>query len=305
MVDTFASDLLLFERGTRDYPDAIRHMGIRSGSNMDGEIRLQQVELTDAYIGSMAWGSRQAFIMPEGGEQRSDGLYGLLGVTSLKASRVGFDVEHRILAFDTPEALAAIGPTIRVRVVNYARATPSALTGAEHEAGLIFGQAGLQIVWVNCRTPHSPIALPDPCQESLRPNDILLRVVAKPTKNAERRFEDPVFGFAAAPVLACVYYDFALDRAKADNAEYDLPVILGGMIAHEVGHLLLGPNSHSRFGVMQARWGRKQIEQATIGTLIFSREQAKRMQAELQLRLTRQAACLENCADTMAAAHEF
>jgi predicted aspartyl protease len=305
MVDTGASDLMLFESGTREYPDAIMRIGIRSGSNMGGEIRLQQVELADASIGSVHWGSRQVFIMPDGGGNRSDGLHGLLGVASLKASRVGFDVEHRILAFDTAEALAPIGPTIRVRVVNYAQAMPSALTGAEREAGVIFGQAGMQIVWVNCRTPLSPIAPADPCLVPLEPNDVVLRILAKQTKSAEKRFEEPIFGFAAAPVLAGVYYEFALDLAKADNTEYELPVILGSVIAHEIGHLLLGPNGHSRFGVMQARWGRKQIGQATIGTLTFSREQAKRMQAELQLRLTRQVACIENCAETTADAHEF
>jgi hypothetical protein len=170
---------------------------------------------------------------------------------------------------------------------------------------VIFGQAGMQIVWVNCRTPHSPIATPDPCQEPLEPNDVVLRILAKPTNSAEKRFEEPVFGFAAAPVLASVYYNYALDRAKTGNAEYELPAILGSIIAHEVGHLLLGPNSHSRFGVMQARWERKQIGQATRGNLLFSREQGKRMQAELQLRSTPQVACVENCTETMADAHKF
>src|SRR5215831_12944272 len=33
-----------------------------------------------------------------------------------------------------------------------------------------------------------------------------------------------------------------------------LPPVLGAIIAHEAGHLLLGENSHSSAGIMRARW---------------------------------------------------
>ena len=102
LVDTGASDLEFFEAATRDCPDAIRIIGTQTGSNMGGEIRFQHVELADAYLGSMPWGTRHAFILPDSGENQPDGLRGLLGVASLKARRVGFDPEHRIFAWDTP-----------------------------------------------------------------------------------------------------------------------------------------------------------------------------------------------------------
>jgi hypothetical protein len=122
----------------------------------------------------------------------------------------------------------------------------------------------------------------NPCLEPLEPTDIVLRVLSEPTKN---RFQDTVFGIAVVPILASVYYDYALRTAERDNAAFEAPIILGCVIAHEVGHLLLGTNSHSGSGVMQQRWERRQIRQAMTGTLLFTPEQAKLIQAEMQKRM--------------------
>ena len=54
--------------------------------------------------------------------------------------------------------------------------------------------------------------------------------------------QDTLFGVAFLPTLASVYYEYAVRLAGSDN---EVPIILGCAIAHEVGHLLLGPNSHS------------------------------------------------------------
>jgi len=62
------------------------------------------------------------------------------------------------------------------------------------------------------------------------------------------------------------------------------PVILGCVIAHELGHLLLGSNSHSGSGVMQPQWGRKQVKQALTCELLFTHERSKVIRREAQTR---------------------
>ena len=99
-------------------------------------------------------------------------------------------------------------------------------------------------------------------------------------------FHDTVFGFAIHPVLASVYYDQVLHLAKNDNAgKLELPIILGTVVAHEIGHLLLDSNSHSATGIMQPQWGPESIRQAMIGNLVFTHEQAKLIQSEAQKRM--------------------
>jgi len=186
-------------------------------------------------------------------------------------------------------------PTIRIRVVDYASASPAILAEAEREAARILSKAGLRTVWVNCSGGRSTTVPQDPCQE-LEATDISLRVLSEPTQNT---FQDTVFGFAVVPILATVYYE-AVRHAKSDGAAFDTPIILGCVIAHEIGHLLLGSNSHSGLGVMKRRWERKQFRQAMTGILLFTPEQAKRIQAEAQTRMRLEATALELSAKSYA-----
>ena len=181
-------------------------------------------------------------------------------------------------------------PAIRVHVDNYSQASPTTLSGAEREAGRILGEAGLRIVWLNCLVGSSPSVPHNPCQGPLEPADIVLRIIPEPAKNT---FQDSVFGFAVVPLVASVYYDYAVRSAKIDAADFEVPILLGCVVAHEIGHLLLGMNSHSGSGIMQRRWERKQIRQAMTGTLRFTPEQAKLIQAETKTRMRRQMGSLK------------
>ena len=99
LLDTGASDLVLFATATRDCQDSIKELGRQAWSNMGGDIPVQKVNLRDAYLGSMPWGVRDAFILPDRGIPPA-GVDGLLGIAALKAHRVGFDPEHKMLAWD-------------------------------------------------------------------------------------------------------------------------------------------------------------------------------------------------------------
>jgi hypothetical protein len=94
-----------------------------------------------------------------------------------------------------------------------------------------------------------------------------------------------VFGLAIQPIWANVYYDSALHLSEATRGFVsDVAAILGCVIAHEIGHLLLGENHHSVDGIMQARWQITQIQQVMKGTLVFSPEQSALMRANVELR---------------------
>lgn len=167
------------------------------------------------------------------------------------------------------------GPAIRVRVTNYApQASPRLLGRAEREAGRILAEAGLRIIWVNCPMIDSFSSVRDPCREPLEATDVVLRVLPEVNK---AKFQDAQFGFAVVPILASVYYEKVMQLAMSDEAM----LILGCVIAHELGHLLPGSDSHSRTGIMQSRWDRKQVHQAATGRLLFGEEESRRMRSEV------------------------
>jgi len=110
-------------------------------------------------------------------------------------------------------------------------------------------------------------------------------VLGAPIQN---RFQDTVLGFTIHPVLASVYYEYVVRRAKNNYVEPEIPIILGCVIAHELGHLLLGSNSHSDAGIMQAQWEPRQIKQLLLGSLLFTTEQSKQMRVEARARTKHQ-----------------
>jgi len=99
LVDTGASDLVLFASATSNCQGAIKKVGSLAWSNMGGEIRVDQVQLTDAYLGATPWVTHDVFILPDGGN-RPTAIHGLLGVTALKSRLVAFDPEHEVIAWD-------------------------------------------------------------------------------------------------------------------------------------------------------------------------------------------------------------
>jgi len=170
---------------------------------------------------------------------------------------------------------------IRVRVNDYAQVSPATLRGAEREAARIIGKAGLRTDWLNCPIKSRLEVEQDPCREPLQPMDIVLRLIPQTQNN---KYEDSVFGFAVVPIVASVYVNYAVERAKRDNAEFEIPMVLGSVIAHEIGHLLLGLNSHSGSGIMQKRWQPNQLRQAVTGNLLFTEDQGRLMLTEIQKR---------------------
>ena len=171
-------------------------------------------------------------------------------------------------------------PRITVQIYNYSPASPEIMARAEREAGLILGAAGLQPVWLECPVTTFSEA-PKQCQQPQQATDLRLRILPASIQN---KFQDSVFGFAVHPALASVYYDYAERRAKVDDAGFELPVILGGVMAHELGHLLLGSDGHSGSGIMQPRWDPNQVRLLLMGTLQFTPEQTKRMSVAAQAR---------------------
>jgi hypothetical protein len=183
-----------------------------------------------------------------------------------------------LIGISLPETVFAEASTaVTVQIYNYSRASPAIRAGAEREANRILGKAGVRAVWLECPVEPSTVSPQGPCQKAPEATDIRLRVLAAPIQN---KFQDNVFGFTVHPVLASVYYEYALRRGKSDDAEFAVPIILGCVIAHELGHLLLGSNGHSQTGIMQPRWEPNQVRQLMMGTLLFTTDQSMLMRAQ-------------------------
>lgn len=80
----------------------------------------------------------------------------------------------------------------------------------------------------------------------------------------------------------------SLEKAGAASADSDgrasVPDILGCIIAHELGHILLGPNSHSVSELMRPYWDITELQEAAQHFLLFDAKQAAQLRAEIMAR---------------------
>jgi hypothetical protein len=181
------------------------------------------------------------------------------------------------------------GPSLRlsVRVFNYAQVSPETWNLARKISTSILGRTGIQTFWLECSLSSEGNFTIPACAQSLGSSDLVLRLV--PVSAATRgHFGSGTLGIAAqpergTPASASVFYDRLEQLAKGGTAS--VSVILGHAVAHEIGHLLLGSNSHTPQGLMRDRWSRQDLQNAGVGYLLFTTEQAEAIRAETLRRL--------------------
>ena len=176
-------------------------------------------------------------------------------------------------------------PALTVRLYNHADAPLAMLTAAARVGRGIFSRAGLEMTWVLCRP--GPGQLPDPAC-SKRPGKTVLRVNVLDRNMAEKLGAVPeAFGVAFPDksgfgLVASVFYHRVAELERDSGVEGEL--IFGHIMAHEIGHLLLGFKSHTPGGIMSAVWDEAKILEAEQGSLNFFGGQARRMRKQVQAR---------------------
>jgi len=184
----------------------------------------------------------------------------------------------------TPQT--GVNDQVTIRVHNYARVPPSVLRQAEQSASSALRETGVGAAWVEC--PAVPSAVTEAaCSRPVTPLVLLLNLL--PEDMARRlNLHSDAFGVAAESsekdfgFLGSVFYDRVKDCAAHERI--DLAPFLGGVMAHELGHLLLGTHSHSRSGLMCGFWSGKQIRDIEHRGLSFSSSEAKRLRTAVKVR---------------------
>lgn len=142
-------------------------------------------------------------------------------------------------------------------------------------------RAGLEIGWRQCRTAPHP-AQQDACLESLRPNEIIIRITRGPSPAWPAVLGDSVLeAHNGVGVLATVFADRIASTASRTGV--GVHVLLGRAIAHEVGHLLTGTGRHSRRGLMRRQWSDADLRSDREGDWLFSGAEALRMRTRLSM----------------------
>jgi len=171
---------------------------------------------------------------------------------------------------------------ISVMVFDQAEVPGHMLSEAQERAGTILGKAGVEAKWIDCHQPANALV----CAMVAQPDRLFLTIV---TEDDRQSFGEDVLGRSmpgdrsSHGVYARVLYRHI--QAKAARERVNVAQLLGLAMAHEFGHLLLGPKAHSADGIMRANWSHSDMELGAKGQLRFTDQQAQRIRADVQSRI--------------------
>jgi hypothetical protein len=176
------------------------------------------------------------------------------------------------------EPLSTPNPALKlmVRVYQGARADRNILLRAQRYANGVMKRAGVELQWVNCtfsRVDESPRSL---CANES--NSAWTKITIMPRSMVTRERSPDVFAFTL-PSGVVIFSNTI--RAFASWYRFNESDVLGAVITHELGHVLLGPG-HGSSGLMQADLTPNNFRSFVSGTLRFSPQEVGLMQARLR-----------------------
>ncbi len=187
------------------------------------------------------------------------------------------------LQAETPQAPA---PRFQLLVFNFAGLSNEMLVRSMRETARIFRQGGVEMDWIHC-PPYSSEGptQPTPCQFVRDVPQFQLRLLSASADKIlipdPERHGFALFTDGGEP--SSTVYVFA-DRATkfTENQKSRRARVLGYLISHELGHLLLGLRGHSVAGIMHVPWRGEELKMVFQGSMCFHPAETRRIRSRLR-----------------------
>ena len=176
-------------------------------------------------------------------------------------------------------------PELRVFVTNFAHVEDENFQAAIQVAQEIFRKADVPVHLLACTAVELDGVFSSKCPASIGGPNASVRVVAlaAPAGKAMLLPMGQVMTDESGRRPDCVYIFYPRVSEFAEAIRVPAHRILGHAVAHEMGHLL--GNDHALGGIMQARWGTRQVTAVNSGLLLFCPVEAVKMRNNIRIRV--------------------
>jgi hypothetical protein len=170
---------------------------------------------------------------------------------------------------------AVILDSLSIRIYDNAGVLSANRARAAKRAGDILARADLAIDWRDC--PAGGVLARGACAAPPAPGELSLRLVHSPKSdpNPHALGNALIDTATGSGTLATVYVDRVTKLAL--QGKLDAWSMVGAVMAHEIGHLLLGTNSHSESGLMREIWSLRDLTRNRPDDWLFSRAQREEL----------------------------
>ncbi len=178
-------------------------------------------------------------------------------------------------------AMPLAGAQITVQVWNVARAPEHEVQQALEDASWILRQAGIAAQWIRCGNPAVDGRAARECYPRSEPGLFVFSILPEDPRGG---IPGDALGFAVLAGRrngAAAIYSRIVTLLR-NNPHYAECNILASVIAHELGHLLLGSAQHAG-GIMKANWDAADFAAMKQRRLKFSRAQARGLAMHLSV----------------------
>lgn len=171
---------------------------------------------------------------------------------------------------------------VTISIFNDASVPAASLQKAEQVASAVFVRANLRLHWLNCGRTGESLAEEQNCSEASFPTHLHVRLIRGPLNTTESILGLSYIDNSGVGCQADISYRAVSNVAQ--ESRVNISTVPGITLVHEIGHLLLGANSHSPEGIMRAHWSSGDVGAASKGQLLFMETQREQLKSRLDSR---------------------